>query len=112
MDVFHRDEEGPVDLPDVEDRASDVRVREGGRDACLVEQHGDEGLVLAQLRQDPLDHHELLEACYRAMECEVQLGHAADGELSQQRVLAELARQDLLRIARLHRRRRIGISRW
>ena len=39
--VLHRDEVSAVDLPDVED-LDDVRVRERGRDARLVEEHVDE----------------------------------------------------------------------
>ena len=61
LDVLHRDEVRAVDLPDVED-LDDVRVRERGRDARLVEEHLDERLVLVHRGQDALDDDELLEA--------------------------------------------------
>ena len=67
----------------------DVAVRERRVDARLGEQHLDEALVLREVREDPLDGDELLEAFGRDDAAFEDLGHAAHGDQLEQLVLAE-----------------------
>ena len=55
----------------------------------LVEEHPHELLVRREVRQHPLEHHELLKARDPDRAGEVQLGHAADGQPPQQLVPAD-----------------------
>ena len=103
VNVLHRDEVGAVDHAEVED-LHDVRMRERGRDARLVEEHLDERLVLVHRRQDPLDDDELLEPADAALDREEELGHAARREPAHERVPSELAGK--AREGRVTRRRR------
>ena len=75
MHVLHGDVVGAVDVSDVED-LNDVRVREGRRNARLVQEHLDERLVLIHRRQNALDDNQLLEAGDAALDREVELGHS------------------------------------
>ena len=67
----------------------DVAMGERRMDARFREQHVHEAIVGGQVRQDPLDGDELLEAL-RADHAPLEhLGHAADGDWLEQLVLAE-----------------------
>ena len=72
-------------------------MREPRRDAGLVEQHGDEVRVLGQVRQQPLDDDQLLEAAGAGLARDEQLSHAARRQLAQERVLAECGARVLVR---------------
>ena len=50
-------------------------------DLRLVDQHLDELLILGEVRVDHLERHVLLEARNSAGLREMDLGHAADGDL-------------------------------
>ncbi len=89
--VLHGDEVLIAQLAQVED-LHHVRVVEPRRDPRLVEEHLDERVVAAKLRQDALDHHQLLEALHAGLLGQEDLGHAALGELALEDVLAELLR--------------------
>jgi hypothetical protein len=92
LDELHRDEVGLVDLSEVE-RLRDVHVREQHRDLRLLDEHLREVLVLGEARVDHLERDELLEAGDAAGLRDVDLGHAADGDASQQGVVTELLRE-------------------
>lgn len=85
VQVLHRDEELVVGLAGDID-VHQVGMLQRGRDARLVEEHGEELVALGQLRQDALDHHVLLEPARPRHAREIDLGHAADRELPQQPV--------------------------
>jgi hypothetical protein len=87
-EVLHDHEQLAALLVQLEHLA-DVRVRELRRDPTLVEEHVAKQLVLGKVRQDPLDRDQLLEPARAVDPREVQLGHAAPGELHQQLVVAE-----------------------
>src|SRR6185437_1792258 len=76
VDVLHDDEVRPVADADVED-ADDVGMREVRGEARLVEEHGDELLFLAELRQDALDRDLLAEALDAGALGDEHLRHAA-----------------------------------
>src|SRR5581483_5186289 len=81
VDVLHDDEVRGVGHPDVED-ADDVGVLELHRDARLVEEHGDELLVLGERRQDALDRDGLLHATDGGFgDSAIDLGHASGVDL-------------------------------
>ena len=61
VDVLHDDEERIVTDADVEDLHA-VRVRELRRQARLVQEHRDELLLLAEVREDALDRDLLAKA--------------------------------------------------
>ncbi len=79
VDVLHHDEVGVLADADVEDLGH-VGVREVRGEARLVEEHGDEALLLAQRREDALDGDLLLEALDARALGEEHLRHAARGE--------------------------------
>ena len=81
VDVLHRDVVGLADAPEVE-RLSDVAVRELHRDLRLVDEHLDELLVLREVRMDHLQGDVLLEPRDALGLREVDLGHSADGDLT------------------------------
>ena len=91
--VFHGDVVGAARLPEIED-LHDVRMGQLGRQLGLVDEHRDEILVVAEVRQDALDRHDLLEALHAPLLGLEQLGHAAHGDLLQQVVVPVLL-QDL-----------------
>ncbi len=70
----------------------DVVVLELRGELRLVDEHGDEVGVVGEVRQDLLDRDRLLEALDAPHARLPDLGHAADGDPLEQRVLAELAR--------------------
>ena len=79
VDVLHHDEVGVLADADVED-LGDVGVREVRREARLVEEHGDEALLLAERGEHALDGDLLLEALDARALGEEHLGHAARRE--------------------------------
>ncbi len=89
VDVLHREEVVAIFDADVVD-LRDVGMMQGRGETRLVEEHLDERRVARQLRQDPLDHPELLEALESHRAREVELGHATDRDLANQVILAEL----------------------
>ena len=78
----------PAHLAEVED-LDDLRVGELRGQLGLVDEHRDEGRVRGQVRQDPLDDQDLLEAVRRGDLGAEHLGHAADRQPLEQRVAAE-----------------------
>src|SRR5262249_23511508 len=74
-----------------------VGVRDLRGDARLIEEHGDEALVLGVLRKDPFEHEVFLESRHAGQPRQEDLGHASDGEPREERILAEGAgeRRDL-----------------
>ncbi|MBK7191551.1 MAG: hypothetical protein IPH80_03655 [Myxococcales bacterium] len=85
VDVLHREEVG-VDHPaDVED-LRDVRMVELGGEARLVQEHGHELGIARVVRHDALQHDVAFEARQAHDPREVQLGHAAAGEVPEQLV--------------------------
>ena len=59
--VLHRDEVLSIDFPEIE-HAAHVRVCDLGSDARLVQEHLDVTLLAREVRVDPFERHELLEA--------------------------------------------------
>ncbi len=88
MDVLHREEVVALLDADVED-LRDVRVMELGREPRFVEEHVHELRVVDELRHDPLDDHELLEALDALGAREEQLRHPAHRDLADELVPAE-----------------------
>jgi hypothetical protein len=75
----------------------DVRVVEAGGELRLLDEHPDEGLVIREVRQDPLDDEHPLEAG-RTLDAALEdLGHPAASDALEERVLAELYRLGKLR---------------
>jgi hypothetical protein len=85
--VLHGDEVGVVGPAEVED-LDDVGVAQGHRDLRLVDEHVDEGRVLAELGEDALDDDELLEALHAVGLRLVYLGHPAPSDELEELVLA------------------------
>ena len=81
VDVLHREERRVAVGADVVD-LDDVRVRQRRRQARLVEEHAQQLGIQRVLRQDPLEHDELLEAldADAGHAREEDLRHAADGQ--------------------------------
>jgi len=75
---------GDVQVVDV----GDVGVVEGGGDLRLVQEHVDQLLLGLHVREDLLEHHQLLEAGVAALERQVDRGHASGGEAAHDLVLA------------------------
>src|SRR6185437_6776611 len=90
VDVLHDDEVRPVTDADVED-ADDVGMREVRGEARLVEEHGDELLFLAELRQDALDRDLLSEALDAGALGDEDLRHAAGRQALEDAVTLLLA---------------------
>ena len=90
-DVLHRDEVLAVDRAQLED-VDDVRVGEARRQLRLLDEHLDEGRVVGEMRQDPLDHEGPLEPGGSLDAPLVDLGHATTADELEERVLAELNR--------------------
>ena len=88
MHVLHREEVLAAVLADVVD-LHDVLVMEARRDARLVEEHLDEALILRVLGADSLDHDVALEAFDAVRAREQHVGHAAGGQVAQDRVPPE-----------------------
>ena len=89
VDELERDEVLAGDVAEVED-LDDLRVRQLRRQLGLVDEHRDERRVGGQVRKDPLDDDDLLEAVRRDDLRAEDLGHSADGQPLDQRVAAEL----------------------
>jgi len=89
VQVGHGEEVVLTRLTDVVD-VDDVGMLEVGRDASLVEEHADEVLVCPQVRQDPLEHDDFLEALDPRALGEEDLGHASHRQLVQQQVATQL----------------------
>jgi len=87
-EVLHHQQQVLLVLVDVVD-LDDVRVSQRGRQARLVEEHLHEALVLGQVRQDALDHHELLEAADALLGGQQHLGHASHRHAPGQSVTCE-----------------------
>jgi hypothetical protein len=84
-DVLHRDVRDAVVLVDVV-HVDDVRMVEQRADAGLVEEHLHDPRIVGELGAEPLDDDLLLEAGHRGLPREIDLGHAADREATDQRV--------------------------
>jgi hypothetical protein len=87
-DVLHREVQIVILATEVE-HLGDVRVRERGADARLLEEHLHEGVVLAEVRQDPLQRDELAELPRAGGEREKDLRHAANRQPLHDRVAAD-----------------------
>src|SRR6185312_14107449 len=87
--VLHREEVVAVLEADVVD-LRDVRVVQRRREARFVEEHVDELRVRRELREDALDHGELLEPLDADGAREIELRHPPDRDLANQVVLAQL----------------------
>jgi hypothetical protein len=90
VDELHRDVVGLADAAEIE-RLRDVAVRQLDGDLRLVDEHLDELLVLREVRMDHLERDVLLEPGDAGGLREMDLGHAADCDLADQPVRAELA---------------------
>ena len=88
VDVLERGEVLAAHLAEVE-HLDDLRVGQLRGQLRLVDEHRDEVRVGRQVRQDPLDDQDLLEAVRRADLGAKHLGHAADGQPFEQRVAAK-----------------------
>ena len=88
VDVLHREEVRVVDLAEIVDMR-DVRVIERGGEPRLVEEQPHELRILGELRQDLLEHDELLEALGPDGAREKQLGHPTSRQLAQDLVRAQ-----------------------
>jgi hypothetical protein len=89
VDVFHRDVEGGAFLTEIEDLHA-VRVIEHRRDARFLNEHLNELLVLGEVLQNRLHHHQLLEAADSDRAREPHLGHASSGQPAEHLVPGEL----------------------
>ena len=87
VDQLQRQEVAPARDAEVQ-HLRDVAVLEAHRDVRLVEQHVAELRIGRILREDPLEDDVLLEALGAVLDGEENLGHAAVGELSEDRVAA------------------------
>ena len=85
VDVLHDEEEPLVSLDDVDHR-HDVRVTNARDDPRLVHEHRDELLILQVVRVEPLDGDRPTEALRAEQATEMDRGHAARGELVEERV--------------------------
>ncbi len=90
-DVLHRDEVLALDGAELED-VDDVRVGEARRQLRLLDEHLDEGRVVGEMRQDPLDDERPLEPGGPLDAPLVDLGHPTAADELEERVLAELNR--------------------
>ena len=101
VDVLHRHVQLAVVLAEGE-HLDDVRVREPGADARLVDEHRDEVGVLRQLGQDAFHRDDLLEAVRPRAAREVHLRHPSRRDPLNQLVGTEHERGRMDR--RAHRR--------
>ena len=92
VDELERDEVLAVHLAEVED-LHDLRVGQLRGQLGLVDEHRDEARVGRQVRQDPLDDQDLLEAVRRGDLRAEDLSHAAHRQPFEQRVAAERHRR-------------------
>ena len=76
-------------MPVASEERDDVRVREAHRELGLVDEHVDEAPVRGELRQDPLDDEDLLEALDAEALGLEDLGHPAFAEALEQPIAAE-----------------------
>ncbi len=88
LQIGHGDEILIADLAQLVDVA-DVGVRQLPGNARLVEEHRAELFGRHQLRQQPLDHHQLGKAALPVQPREEDLAHPAGGELGEQPVAPE-----------------------
>ncbi|MFO0631344.1 MAG: hypothetical protein U0168_00680 [Nannocystaceae bacterium] len=88
VDVLHREEELGALAPDVE-HLHDVGVIEDRGQARLGQEHPHELGIGREVRQDPLEHEQLLEALEPGRTREVDLGHATRAQPTQQLVAPE-----------------------
>jgi hypothetical protein len=90
-DVLHDHAELPLDLGELVD-LHEVRVVETRRDARLIQEHVHVALIVAVVRQDPLDHDPLFESGGPFHTPEKHLGHAANSQATVQEVPSEPGR--------------------
>lgn len=79
------------------DGADHVRVADASRQAGLVQEHGDEFLIVRDVRMHQLDRDQTLEAAFATDPAQIDRRHAPFRNRAQQLVAAELpshARQD------------------
>ena len=76
---LEREVEDALHLAEVQD-LHDVRMREPRAEPGLVEEHRREVVLAREVREHPLDDHELLEAARTGLPREEDLGHPAAGE--------------------------------
>ena len=89
MNVLECDEVRTVFFAQVED-LSDVCVVQLNGNFCLIDEHLDEVFVLSDIRKNPFDGNESLEALYAELLGTKHLGHTADVDALKKVVLAEL----------------------
>ena len=90
VDVLHREERGVAVGADVVD-LGDVRVRERRREARLVEEHPEQLGIERVLRQDPLEHDQLLEPLDADAQepRQIDFGHPTDGQTANRLIAAD-----------------------
>ena len=91
VEILHRDPVRVLVLAEIE-HGRDVGVRDPRGDACLVEEHLDERVILDEVGVDLLDRDPLLEAARAVHACEVHAGHAADADLVDDAIAPEKVR--------------------
>ncbi len=89
LEVLHREEEATPLAADL-DRLHDVRVAEPRREPRLLEEHGEELLVLGEAGPQHLDDHQFAETGGALGDAEINVPHAAVRELGDQPVAADL----------------------
>ncbi len=95
VEVRHHEEVLGAVAPELVDLA-DVRVVEACDQLAFVEEHRDERARRAQLREQALDHDDLLEPGLTGEPREVDLRHPAGREQADQLVAAEMGRRGLV----------------
>ena len=97
VDVFHGDELVALFFGDIVD-VHDARVIELRRQARLVEEHRHDARMLRVTRLQHLDDQVLLEAADGLLARDVELGHSSGREMTDDRVAADLAADDVLSV--------------
>jgi hypothetical protein len=97
VDVLHRDEELIVDLAELEG-LGDLGMDEPRGELGLVDEHRVVGLVVDELRQQPLDHDALLEPVLARRGRDEQLRHPAEREALDELVASKRDREGLAHV--------------
>jgi hypothetical protein len=90
VQVLHRDEPRARELTERENVA-DVLVDELGSEVRFVAEHGDEVLILREMRKDSLEHHQVFAALRGRRTREIDLCHAAGRDFREQLIAAEIS---------------------
>ena len=102
VDVLHGEEVAALVFADVVD-LHQVRVMQGRRQARFIQEHADDVRVLRDLRQDALEHDDLLESRQPPGAREIDLRHPTTGQITKHLVLLEFgARSQRATLLRAH----------